>query len=92
MNKTKGCLIANFATVPCQLVQGERNVGELESLTGIRQPTLSQQLGVLRDEGLVSTRRQGKYVYYQLASFEVNQVMKTLSSLYCGRAMAALAS
>ena len=76
----------------CQLVQGERNVGELESLTGIRQPTLSQQLGVLRDEGLVSTRRQGKYVYYQLASFEVNQVMKTLSSLYCGRAMAALAS
>ena len=76
----------------CQLVQGERKVGELESLTGIRQPTLSQQLGVLRDEGLVSTRRQGKYVYYQLASFEVNQVMKTLSSLYCGRAMAALAS
>ncbi|WP_241137064.1 ArsR/SmtB family transcription factor [Achromobacter xylosoxidans] len=76
----------------CQLVQGERNVGELESLTGIRQPTLSQQLGVLRDEGLVSTRRQGKYVYYQLASFEVNQVMKTLSSLYCGRTMAALAS
>lgn len=76
----------------CQLVQGERNVGELESLTGIRQPTLSQQLGVLRDEGLVSTRRQGKYVYYQLASFEVNQVMKTLSSLYCGRTMAALTS
>ncbi|MFY3886676.1 ArsR/SmtB family transcription factor [Achromobacter xylosoxidans] len=76
----------------CQLVQGERNVGELESLTGIRQPTLSQQLGVQRDEGLVSTRRQGKYVYYQLASFEVNQVMKTLSSLYCGRTMAALTS
>ncbi|MNI81275.1 Biofilm growth-associated repressor [compost metagenome] len=74
----------------CQLVQNERNVGELESLTGIRQPTLSQQLGVLRDEGLVSTRRDGKYVYYQMASFEVSQVMKTLSSLYCGRAMESL--
>jgi len=74
----------------CQLVQGERNVGELESLTGIRQPTLSQQLGVLRDEGLVTTRREGKYVYYQMASFEVSQVMKTLSSLYCGRAMESL--
>lgn len=70
----------------CQLVVAERNVGELETLTGIRQPTLSQQLGVLRDEGLVITRRAGKYVYYQLASFEVSQVMKTLSSLYCGKA------
>ncbi|SEJ39185.1 MULTISPECIES: helix-turn-helix transcriptional regulator [unclassified Achromobacter] len=74
----------------CQLVQSERNVGELESLTGIRQPTLSQQLGVLRDEGLVATRREGKYIYYQMASFEVSQVMKTLSSLYCGRAMESL--
>ena len=71
----------------CQLVGHERNVGELEALTGIRQPTLSQQLGVLRDEGLVATRRDGKYVYYQMASFEVSQVMKTLSSLYCGKAM-----
>ena len=74
----------------CQLVQGERNVSELESLTGIRQPSLSQQLGVLRDEGLVATRRQGKYVYYRMASYEVSQVMKPLSSLYCGRALEAL--
>ena len=76
----------------CQLAQNERNVSELESLTGIRQPTLSQQLGVLRDEGLVATRREGKYVYYQMASFEVSQVMKTLSSLYCGRTMESLES
>ena len=53
---------------------------------------LNVKLDVYKRQGLVSTRRQGKYVYYQLASFEVNQVMKTLSSLYCGRAMAALAS
>ena len=74
----------------CELAREERSVGELEALTGIRQPTLSQQLGVLRDEGLVATRREGKYVYYQMASFEVSQVMKTLSSLYCGRAMESL--
>ena len=71
----------------CQLTQGERNVGELEALTGIRQPTLSQQLGVLRDEGLVNTRRMGKFIYYSLASVEVVSVMQTLSGLYCGQAL-----
>ena len=71
----------------CQLTQGERNVGELEALTGIRQPTLSQQLGVLRDEGMVNTRRMGKYIFYSLASFEVVSVMQTLSGLYCGQAL-----
>ena len=66
------------------LRSGERNVGELETMTGVRQPTLSQQLGILRDEGLAATRREGKYIFYGLASHEVIQVMKTLSGLYCG--------
>jgi DNA-binding transcriptional ArsR family regulator len=69
----------------CQLTEGERNVGELEALVGVHQPSLSQHLGVLREEGLVQTRREGKYIYYSLASHEVIQVMQTLSSLYCGR-------
>jgi len=69
----------------CQLSQADRNVSELESLCGIRQPTLSQQLGIMREEGLVKTRRAGKFIYYSLASDEVIQIMKTLSSLYCGR-------
>lgn len=46
---------------------GETSVGELESLTGIGQPGLSQQLGVLRKAGLVSTRRESKLVFYSLA-------------------------
>jgi DNA-binding transcriptional ArsR family regulator len=71
----------------CQLTQGERNVGELEALVGLHQPSLSQQLGVLRDEGLVTTRREGKYIYYRLASFEVIQIMQTLSELYCGKVL-----
>ena len=52
----------------CQLSQGERSVGELEELLDIRQPTLSQQLSVLRAEGLVTTRRDGKYIYYAVAT------------------------
>ncbi len=70
----------------CQLVEGKKNVGELEQLLGIRQPTLSQQLTILRDEKLVSTERQGKYIYYSIASTEAVQIMNTLFSLYCRKA------
>ncbi len=69
----------------CQLSQGARNVGELEALLDIRQPTLSQQLTVLREEGLVATERQGKYIYYSLASQEAVRIMQTLFELYCDR-------
>ena len=69
----------------CQLIKGACNVGELEALLGIRQPTLSQQLTVLRDEGLVTTERKGKYIYYTLASLETVQIMQTLYRLYCRR-------
>ena len=69
----------------CHLIDTELNVGELESLTGIRQPTLSQQLGVLRDEKLVTTRREGKFIYYKLASPSVLLMMQTLYGLYCGQ-------
>ena len=69
----------------CQLSQGARNVGELEKSLDIRQPTLSQQLTVLREEGLVATERQGKYIYYSLASEEAMRIMQTLFELYCDR-------
>lgn len=67
----------------CQLSQGEKSVGELEELLDIRQPTLSQQLGVLRTEGLVSTRRDGKRIYYSVADPKVLAVLGTLYALYC---------
>ena len=69
----------------CQLVAGERTVSELEKLTGIRQPALSQQLGVLRNEALVSTRREGKWIYYRVASQEALSILETLYGLYCGQ-------
>ncbi|MCK1783150.1 ArsR family transcriptional regulator [Pseudomonas marginalis] len=67
----------------CQLSQGERNVGDLESLLGIQQPTLSQQLAVLRREGLVDTRRDGKQVFYRISSPAALAVIQTLYQQFC---------
>ncbi|WP_444931621.1 metalloregulator ArsR/SmtB family transcription factor [Microbulbifer sp. SSSA002] len=67
----------------CQLSQEELNVGELEERLGIHQPSLSQQLGVLRREGLVETRREGKNVYYRVADPRVLTLLQTLYQLYC---------
>lgn len=67
----------------CQLVQGEMNVGDLEEHLQIVQPTLSQQLGVLRREGLVDTRRDGRQIYYRISSPKALTVIETLYNLYC---------
>lgn len=69
----------------CQLSDGEKSVSELEELLDIHQPTLSQQLGVLRTEGLVDTRRDGKRIYYSVADPKVMEILHTLYSLYCGK-------
>jgi ArsR family transcriptional regulator len=67
----------------CQLTQGEYCVSELEAMLGIQQPTLSQQLGVLRDEKLVNTRREGKQIYYSLTSAEAAAVLQVLYQQFC---------
>ena len=67
----------------CQLSQGELCVSELETQLGIRQPTLSQQLGVLRVEGVVNTRRQGKNIYYSVADPAMLEIVAVLHRLYC---------
>lgn len=67
----------------CQLTQQEACVSELEELLGIHQPTLSQQLSVLRAEGIVSTRREGKKIYYQVSDPRAISVLVTLYVLYC---------
>jgi ArsR family transcriptional regulator len=67
----------------CQLSQGEFSVGELEALLDIHQPTLSQQLGVLRGQGVVATRREGKNIYYSVADPDVLEILLVLYRLYC---------
>ena len=76
---------ADRLMILCQLSQGEKRVGELEELLGIVQPTLSQQLTVLRSEELVSTRREGKSIYYQLTSPKALAIMQVLYDQFCGR-------
>lgn len=67
----------------CQLSQGEKSVSELEELLDLHQPSLSQQLGVLRNEGLVETRRDGKWIYYRIADPKVLLLLQSLYELYC---------
>ncbi|TAD74094.1 MAG: ArsR family transcriptional regulator [Sphingomonadales bacterium] len=63
------------------LGSAERNVGEIEKATGIGQPGLSQQLGVLRKAGLVATRKEAKLVFYSLAQAEMASVAAALAVL-----------
>ncbi|MEO8935984.1 MAG: metalloregulator ArsR/SmtB family transcription factor [Burkholderiaceae bacterium] len=67
----------------CQLSQGESCVSDLEELLDIRQPTLSQQLGVLRTENVVNTRREGKRIFYSVADQQLLKVLAALYDIYC---------
>ena len=67
----------------CILAEGEKSVSELEDLLDLRQPTVSQQLARLRADGLVSTRRDGKAIYYNLASDEARVVIGAIYDVFC---------
>lgn len=67
----------------CHLGGGEKSVGELEELLGIRQAAVSQMLARLREEGLVITRRDGKTIYYSLANDNTSQVIELLYNMFC---------
>ncbi|VTU36285.1 Biofilm growth-associated repressor [Variovorax sp. PBS-H4] len=67
----------------CQLSQGEMCVSDLERTLDIHQPTLSQQLGVLRNEGVVDTRRDGKNIFYSVADPSMLEILELLYRLYC---------
>ena len=69
----------------CQLTQGEYCVGELERLVGLGQPSLSQQLGILRKDKLVATRRDGKQIYYRIASDDALAVLQLLYERFCAK-------
>lgn len=69
----------------CHLIDGEKSVGELERLVGLRQSALSQHLAKLRSHGLVRTRRNGQSISYAVAGKEPREVIEVLYRLYCGR-------
>jgi DNA-binding transcriptional ArsR family regulator len=70
----------------CLLAERERSVTELEEILSLRQPNVSQQLARLRLDGLVDTRRDGKTVYYHLASEDVRRMIGVIYDIFCARA------
>lgn len=69
--------------IVCQLVGGERSVGELADFLGIRDSTVSQHLALLRREGLVGARRDGQTIWYSITSEPARQVLEVLYRHYC---------
>ena len=67
----------------CHLSEGERSVGELEALLGMRQAAVSQMLARLRTERLVKARRDGKTIYYTLNDGKAERVIALLYDLFC---------
>lgn len=69
--------------VLCQLVEGERNVTELLANSELTPSAFSQHLAILREYGLVSTRKQAQQIYYRLADQQVVQLLTTLHAMFC---------
>ena len=67
----------------CLLGEGEKSVSELEHELNLRQPTVSQQLARLRVDGLVSTRRDGKVIYYSLSSDAARTIIGAIYDVFC---------
>lgn len=67
----------------CELVNGERTVGELEAVVGLSQSALSQHLARLRGAKLVKTRRESQTIHYSLADSSVSEVIGVLHDVYC---------
>lgn len=67
----------------CQLIDGERSVGDLAEFLGLRDSTVSQHLALLRRDGLVSARRDAQTIYYSIASDPAREILTTLYQVYC---------
>jgi len=68
----------------CQLLDGEMEVGKLETLLELKQPNLSRELGKLRNDGLIEARREGTTVLYRLADKRIFWVLDGLKSAMSG--------
>ncbi len=67
----------------CLLSDGERSVTDLENILELRQPAVSQQLARLRLDGLVSTRRDGKIIYYTIANEDIKRAIMLVYEVFC---------
>ena len=76
---------SNRLLILCTLTGGEMSVGELHAKFGLSQSALSQQLAILRNEGLVNTRRQAQSIFYSLAPTESLRIIESLKDIYCSK-------
>ncbi|MBO0334348.1 winged helix-turn-helix transcriptional regulator [Sneathiella sp. CAU 1612] len=67
----------------CRMSEGEASVTELAEMLAMRPSSVSQQLSLLRKDGLVKTRREGQTIFYSLHGEEAQQVISVLYALYC---------
>ena len=67
----------------CQLADAELSVGQLQPRVGLSQSALSQHLALLRDEGIVATRRDGQTIHYRIVDPAALQIIATLADLFC---------
>jgi len=70
----------------CHLWEGEKSVGELARLTEARDTAVSQQLALLRAQGIVVARRSGQTIFYSLASAEAVRTLELLHAMFCSPA------
>lgn len=63
--------------------EGEVSVGALAEAVGLSQPALSQHLALLRENGLVATRKAAQTVYYRIADARAEALLRVLHQLYC---------
>jgi ArsR family transcriptional regulator, virulence genes transcriptional regulator len=69
----------------CQLIDGEKSVGELCRSIDLSQSAVSQHLARLREARLVDTEKRGQMVYYRLCNMEAHALLSTLYLIYCKR-------
>lgn len=67
----------------CQLVEGEKSVGQLAKFLGIRDSAVSQNLSLMRRSGMVEARRDAQTMWYSIKSAEVRLILETLYNIYC---------
>lgn len=67
----------------CQLADGELSVGDIQRRIALSQSALSQHLALLRDDGVVATRRDGQTIFYRIADHNALRVIETLAELFC---------
>jgi ArsR family transcriptional regulator, virulence genes transcriptional regulator len=79
----KGLANESRLMIMCVLSEGEHSVGELNRRILLSQSALSQHLGILREQGLVLTRRERQTIYYRLADTPALAIIRELHHVYC---------